>query len=146
MFALAALTTGAAAAEPGWIADPGTGCKLWNPNPQPDESIHWTGSCRDGLADGQGVLSWYGKDKSKEVEREAGGFRKGRMSGHGTQTFANGNKATGDFVEGRMNGRGTLIRANGERYTGSWRGGRWDGFGTLVWKNGDRYIGFWHDG
>lgn len=119
---------------------------MWNPNPQPDESIHWTGSCRDGLADGTGILSWYGKDKTKEVEREAGGFRKGRMSGHGIQTFANGNKVVGDFVDGRMNGRGILTRADGERYAGSWRQGKWEGFGTLTWKNGDRYFGFWHDG
>ncbi len=98
------------------------------------------------MAEGVGTLSWYGKDKTKEVERETGTFRKGNLSGHGSEIFANGNRLTGDWVDGQVNGRATLIRANGERYTGSWRKGKWEGFGTLTWKNGDRYIGLWHDG
>ena len=137
----------ASAAEPGWIAEPGNGCKVWNPNPQPDESIHWTGGCRDGMADGDGVLTWYGQDKSKETERETGRFQRGRMNDrHGSQINSTGVKITGAWVEGRLRGRAVLTGPNGEHYAGSWRDGQKDGFGDYVWPNGDRYIGFWHQG
>ena len=46
------------AATPGWIADNKTGCKVWNSNPQANESIEWTGGCVDGYADGYGILQW----------------------------------------------------------------------------------------
>lgn len=138
------LISRAFAAEPGWIADPANGCKAWNPNPQPGESIRWNGGCRDGLAYGQGSLLWFDKN-GNQTEHESGRFRKGRLDGHGGQYFSNGNKYVGDWVEGRLNGHGISIR-NGDRYSGSWRGGRWNGFGTLLTQNGERTIGSWRNG
>src|SRR5712691_9259143 len=41
----------AQAPQPGWIADPGTGCRVWSKNPQ-QETIAWSGSCGGGLAQG----------------------------------------------------------------------------------------------
>ena len=41
-----------------WIADK-NGCKVANPFPQPGESITWNGPCRNGTADGEGLLQWY---------------------------------------------------------------------------------------
>ena len=35
------------------------GCKVWNPKPQPEETVEWTGPCVDGYADGEGSLRWY---------------------------------------------------------------------------------------
>lgn len=32
------------------------GCRIVNPSPQPHESTSWSGGCRDGYADGDGVL------------------------------------------------------------------------------------------
>lgn len=46
------------ASVPDWITDNKTGCKVWNSNPQPNESIEWSGECVDGLADGYGILQW----------------------------------------------------------------------------------------
>src|ERR1017187_9422766 len=41
-----------------WIADK-SGCKVANPFPQPGESITWSGQCKNGVADGEGLLEWY---------------------------------------------------------------------------------------
>lgn len=33
-------------------------CKIWNPNPQPNETVYWTGKCEAGYAEGKGIVSW----------------------------------------------------------------------------------------
>ena len=40
------------------IADK-NGCKVYNPMPQQEESITWTGDCRNGYAHGNGILDWF---------------------------------------------------------------------------------------
>ncbi len=134
------------AAEPTWIADSAQGCRVWNAAPKPNESVAWIGPCRDGVAEGNGVLIWYGADKTREVERDEGRFHLGRLWGHGWRRWANGLHLSGYWIDGRLSGHGAMSKPNGERYNGSWRNGRWTGFGTRVWANGDRYIGAWRDG
>ena len=34
------------------------GCYVWNPNPQPGETVTWTAACADGFAQGTGTLTW----------------------------------------------------------------------------------------
>ena len=46
-------------APPRWIADAGTGCKLWDPAPLPQETVRWSGACEGGLATGNGTVQWY---------------------------------------------------------------------------------------
>ena len=46
----------------GWISDK-KGCKHYNPNPIPNESVTWTGSCKNGFANGSGRLTWYKSGK-----------------------------------------------------------------------------------
>lgn len=58
-----------------WIADAKTGCKVWNPRPSPGEAVRWAGSCRDGFADGKGVLEWLRGEKP--YERDEGIWRTG---------------------------------------------------------------------
>lgn len=56
------------AADPGWITTV-KGCKVWNSNPQPNESATWSGECFDGKAHGNGILIWYknGIESSREI-------------------------------------------------------------------------------
>lgn len=49
----------AMAAQPYWIADAKTGCKVWNSEPLPKESVTWSGDCLNGKAEGRGTLTWY---------------------------------------------------------------------------------------
>ena len=57
------------------------GCYIWNPNPQKDESVTWTGECTEGLAHGEGSLTWvWGEDK--QVSTSTGRLQDGKMHGH----------------------------------------------------------------
>src|ERR1700722_3526000 len=74
-FAIALATaSGPVAAEPqaGWIADKKSGCRVWNPSPEPEDSITWQGSCADGFAEGNGTLQWF--SNGKQYETDAGEF------------------------------------------------------------------------
>ncbi len=47
-----------------YIVKTSNGCALVNPTtPQGNESISWTGGCKDGLLDGYGKLQWYQNGK-----------------------------------------------------------------------------------
>ncbi len=82
-------------APPAWIADPKTGCKIWNPAPQPHESIHWSGHCKDGLAQGKGTLQWV--ENGKDGDRYVGEYQGGKRNGHGVVTDTRGNRIEGDW-------------------------------------------------
>lgn len=64
LFCLCLIATSTYAGE--WIADKTNGCKFWDQNPKPNESIRWSGKCEGGLADGQGVLQKY-ENKSHKL-------------------------------------------------------------------------------
>jgi hypothetical protein len=64
------------AAEPNWITTDKR-CKVWNPNPQPNESVTWSGECINGKAHGNGILIWYknGIEFSRDImSTENGSF------------------------------------------------------------------------
>jgi len=46
-----------------------SGCGAINPNPVPNESIRWTGKCKNGYLDGWGTLTWYKNGKKGTVEK-----------------------------------------------------------------------------
>ena len=59
----------------GWVSDPKTGCRIWNPAAPPNWTVTWSGPCQSGLAQGQGVLQWFA-DGNQVVHYE-GGFLAG---------------------------------------------------------------------
>jgi len=67
LVAALALTIGtvASADETEWIADK-RGCKVANPFPRAGESITWSGPCKNGFADGQGILQWFFNGKEDD--------------------------------------------------------------------------------
>jgi hypothetical protein len=41
-----------------WVADDKSGCQVWDPNPQIDEAVSWSGACANGRAeDRQGRMA-----------------------------------------------------------------------------------------
>lgn len=45
------------------------GCHVWNPNPQPDETVEWSGGCdSDGKASGKGRSTWRFRDDGTLTE------------------------------------------------------------------------------
>lgn len=85
---------------PRWIADSRTGCKIWDPAPEPHESIHWSGGCKDGFADGNGTLQWF--ENGRPGDRYVGEYRHGKRNGHGVVTYSNGTRVEGDWSDDQL--------------------------------------------
>ena len=149
LFCLCLIATSCYAGE--WIVDTATGCKVWNENPAPNESISWSGKCEGGTANGQGVLHWYvNKSGSKKGNGDLsttieGFFKDGKLDGSGTITFSNGNKYVGEIKDGKFNGNGTFTWINGDKYVGEYKDGKQSGNGTFTGANSHKYVGEYND-
>lgn len=124
-----------------WTADPHSLCQVWDPNPQIDESVVWSGSCANGRADGPGTVRWL--KGGKTIETDKGDWRDGRQTGKGVQTWSTG-RYEGELVEGEPNGRGVLTLPN-LQYEGQFRDGKPNGVGTLT-EGSQTAQGTWKDG
>jgi hypothetical protein len=80
---------------PGWITATNQPCKIWNPAPQSNESVTWSGACKDGFASGKGVLHWTENGKPDAV-------------------------FDGEYANGKRNGTGVLTLPDGQRMEGVW--------------------------
>jgi hypothetical protein len=149
-----------------WIAD-ANGCKVWNPRPVPGETVSWSGACKDGYADGPGVMQWMregtplhrvegaftsGKPNGKMIsvspngDRYEGDYLDGKRTGVGVITNAKGDRYEGAFVDGKREGAGELSLATGEHYKGNFSDGKPDGYGEMTWADGSTYKGQFVDG
>jgi MORN repeat len=124
-----------------WIADSSVGCRVWNPHPQANETVQWSGACANGLAQGRGAAQWF--QNSLPFETDEGEWRAGRQTGYGIQVWPSG-RYDGELVDGEPHGRGVLILQGG-RYEGEFRGGKPNGAGTLI-RGGESFRGTWSDG
>lgn len=52
-------TTTSSSISRNWIADMNTGCLVYNLNPISNETISWSGECKNGYAYGVGTVRWY---------------------------------------------------------------------------------------
>jgi hypothetical protein len=129
------------AADPGWAADPKTGCRVWDPHPQPRQSISWSGGCVDGFAEGRGSLRWLRDALSFETDE--GQWHKGRQIGKGVQTWPTG-RYDGELQNGEPAGHGILTLGDA-RYEGEFENGKPHGIGTLTNSSGI-FQGAWKDG
>jgi len=94
--------------DPHWIRDEASRCWAANPDPEPLETISWSGGCVDMLLSGTGTLSWY--LDGRLIGRDEGNFVRGELSGHGKISFADGATFEGEFP-----GRGVLTLPSGNR-------------------------------
>ena len=102
----------------------------------------YSGSCRDGLAEGYG--------EAVGSARYKGEFKAGRKHGKGVKTWPSGDRYEGEFVEDRKEGTGTYLWGTrsawaGEKYAGGFMNDRRNGNGRYEWPNGDRYTGPWKE-
>ncbi|MFN0041235.1 MAG: hypothetical protein ACKVP2_17105 [Burkholderiales bacterium] len=126
-----------------WIADK-NGCKVANPFPQPEETITWSGKCKNGFADGEGVLEWFVKGKS--ADRFEGMLEQGWAEGRGTLTRAEGSRYSGQWVRSMEEGEGRLDAPDGSSYEGRWKQGKPHGSGRYRTPDGRVISGEWVDG
>jgi len=87
-------------AAPDWITASNQPCKIWNPQPQPNESVTWSGGCKDGFATGQGVLRWTENGKP-DVQYE-GVYANGKRNGHGVLITPDGKRIEGVWVNDEL--------------------------------------------
>jgi hypothetical protein len=85
------------AAGSGWITATNQPCKIWNPEPQPNESVTWSGQCVDGLASGKGVLRWT-EDGKPDIEFD-GTYARGKRNGAGVLVTPDGHRIVGEWVD-----------------------------------------------
>lgn len=145
--ALAALMLGLAglAASPStWMADGRTGCKVWDPEPDPQERVRWSGACVGGFASGPGVTEWI--EDGRVIERTEGARLAGHLQGRGVQTLANGDRFEGAWKDDLKQGRGSYRSADGWAYVGEFKNDRFDGQGVMTDPKGGRYDGAWRAG
>jgi hypothetical protein len=124
-----------------WVSDPKSGCQIWNPNPQLEESVSWSGSCVQGRAEGKGLVQWL--KGAVPYETDEGEWHSGRQAGNGKQSWTDG-RYEGELAEGEPNGRGVLSFRK-LRYEGEFRNGKPNGLGTLT-VGKETVRGDWKDG
>jgi hypothetical protein len=98
---------GPATAQASWMAVQGTDCTVWDPSPVSNETIDWTGACRDGKAAGPGVLTIH--RAGKLVERDEGEFSAGKQVGHGIREYPSA-RYVGEFKDSLFDGKGCTSR------------------------------------
>jgi hypothetical protein len=139
LFATAGYVPAARAGD--WMADASVGCRVWNPHPQPNETIRWSGACANGYAQGRGAAQWF--RNTLPFESDEGEWREGRQTGFGTQVWPTG-RYEGEIADGEPHGKGVLT-LQGARFDGAFRNGRPNGPGALT-NGSDVYSGTWTDG
>ena len=103
-----------------WFSTDKSDCKVWNPHPQPNETVSWTGNCSNGKANGNGALTW---KSNTGIQKYVGQIRYGHANGQGTYTWDNGDKYIGEWKDDKMHGQGTYTNANGSVHEGIWENG-----------------------
>lgn len=124
-----------------FVLDELSGCKVWNPHPQENESAKWVGACVSGFADGRGTLEWLQNDKP--YEKDEGDWREGRQSGRGVQDWGAG-RYEGELLNGEPHGRG-ILQLRTVRYEGEFQNGKPHGAGIAVGMDGT-FKGSWKNG
>ena len=81
---------------PGWITATNQPCKIWNPQPQPNESVTWSGPCQGGFASGKGILHW--TEHGKPDAEFDGEYAKGKRNGFGVIITPDGQRTEGDWA------------------------------------------------
>jgi len=135
------LLVGPTAHAGAWIADAKSGCQVWDPNPQLDESVTWSGACVNGRAEGPGTVGWL--KGSVPFETDEGEWRDGRQAGQGVQTWPSG-RYQGELSNGEPNGQGVLTLKK-LRYEGEFRDSKPNGIGSLT-EGSETVHGTWKDG
>lgn len=150
---------------PTWLGD--ADCRIAPLLPRSvDNAVSWSGGCKDGHAEGKGVLEWRTQHSGKrrveatlvrgEIAGEAtlhydggkyiGPFKQGMPHGAGYFSSArDGSRYEGDVVDGRREGTGVQVALDGSSYQGQWQANKRHGIGKAVYTLGGSYEGEWRD-
>ena len=77
-------------------------CWIWNPYPQPQETVSWDGRCMDGLLSGKGKLVWRFREDGRAASSwQEGLYKDGEMHGHFVNRHSSGEVWEGRYVKGK---------------------------------------------
>jgi len=105
-----------------WIEDK-KGCKVWSQNPQPNESVKWSGKCVDGYASGKGKLTWI--NDGKPADEYVGEMQRGKPHGQGEYKYSYGGIFKGQFKDGLRHGSGTISDRGGKKFIFQYENGEY---------------------
>lgn len=110
--------------------------------------LRWTGDCRDGKAEGQGVLTGVWKDANGQSRpfRYEGRLAAGKRSGFARSVFGGASEFTGTYRGGALEGWAMERTPDGTVFEGQWHNGLRHGIGTLTHRDGSTLRGRWVDG
>lgn len=150
---------------PTWTGAPD--CRVAAPSPAPSGLPVWNGNCKDGFAEGKGMLAWRDtKGRSRrlegvfaagQVQGEAtlrytanalyiGTFKNNTPDGHGYFRYSDGSQYEGSVRMGDLEGAREMVYADGDHYKGEFKHDQPDGNGVMTFVLGGRYEGGWKDG
>ena len=98
------------------------GCYLWNPNPKPEETVTWSGTCVNGKASGKGRTEWrWRKDGEWRTSWGEARLREGKIvDGHVVMGLPSGTVGEGPFKDGKFHGL-WVARGSGGSDLSCWR-------------------------
>lgn len=119
------------------VSDLTGGCRVRDQDAGTRKRFRWAGQCRDGFAQGSGVLEW-------TIDGQPAGWAEGtlvagRLEGEAHVEWEDGRSFTGTYRRGQASGHGILTFPGGHRYVGSFEGGRPTGEGEFISSAGTRY-------
>ena len=123
------------------------GCHVWNPRPQEEETVTWSGSCMDGRPSGMGQITWrFKKDGQSKTATHEGPYVDGKEHGHWVERFADGTVQEGPYVDGEKHGHWVLRSADGGVQEGPFVDGKKHGHWVERWADGQVEEGQYVDG
>lgn len=124
--------------ESKWVSC-GNNTLLLDPYYSSGVSFQWTGSSKNGKADGYGVATKYNNGKFES--KYEGTYKNGIREGKGKFTHVDGSVKTGTFIDGQLFGRGTMTTEDGHSYEGEFVNYRMHGNGVFRYANGASFVG-----
>ena len=109
------------------------GCYVWNPNPQPGETVTWTAECAGGLVQGTGTIRWI---TAGGWQTSTGRRVDGKPDGHTIYRNEDGSVWEGPYVNGERNGHWITRQANGTVGEGPYVNGERHGNHVIRWASG----------
>ena len=121
------------------------GCYVWNPHPQENVTVTWSGGCSNNLTEGDARVRWYQNDELIQIWETR--LQAGRADGPFVQRRGDrALEAEGQDVNSDATGIWTFYWADGSRDTGRYVNGERSGHWTEGWHGGTRAQGIYVDG
>jgi hypothetical protein len=114
------------------------GCFFWNPVLGKDETVTWAGECKNGIAQGDGTLTfvWGGDNRAIDEGTISNGKQEGRWILRVSIGGAEENVEEGNYKDGKRAGRWLIHWADGSVGEGAMIGDDMDGEWTVRLANG----------